>query len=742
MRYYDEVSLSLDSPSGFQPMSVAFDPYHKWLGIPPSQQPPSHYRLLGLEPFESDRDVIDAAANQRMVYLQDLAGGEHGSHSQTLLNQVSAARRCLLNPKSKLEYDSKLRAEQAPLPTVVVFPETSAQPTIDENASMFADLDLEVPVPPQDEKKRTSVRLDREKPLSLDVENTEGPQPRKRKRLWILGGVGVVALIGGLSAFLMSGKSEEAKVSANTSEAQTQQATKPTEPKKKTPEEIVEDRRLAQQKRDNEKEDRDKKEAAKKAQAAKKAEAEAIANALKNLPMPAFHFTPKGKILEVICDLVYFKDKYHLFYVAHPDDKTKVRSWGLAVSDDLFHWVEEKIEFTPKGSIVPGCVFLDKTKEGAPTLCAVLQTDTGAKSKFELKLATSLDGKKWTVEKDPILLPNLTDKPVRYRVMHDPETKSWLLALSRPANPKSKDPVAKVAQVVVYSSADLKEWKAHPALSLADAEEMVDLFSLPSTKPDQSKQAKLFLTNEKASIREVVFDGKSLTFPNKETLQLGDKIKSPRVFQMADRSRSAVVAIVDTTAPSFPQMTLPLELVLAQNQMMKPEFRRELLPEFSKLYSGEPVSQVEDLKLLAAQNPGIPKNANPIAASKLFSMEFELVREDKKAQAKIDIRGTKYELTDTELKVNSVKMMDKPFPEELNKPLKIRVISDHRSVEMSLGPHKIYMIPPILTTGNNSTENPSVTGEKVTFKSFKITQLKGTGPSPGPAAPLSQPAKK
>ena len=24
-----------------------FDPYHIWLGIPPEEQPPNHYRLLG-----------------------------------------------------------------------------------------------------------------------------------------------------------------------------------------------------------------------------------------------------------------------------------------------------------------------------------------------------------------------------------------------------------------------------------------------------------------------------------------------------------------------------------------------------------------------------------------------------------------------------------------------------------------------------------------------------------------------
>ena len=29
-----------------------FDPYHKWLGISPKDQPPHHYRLLGIDLFE------------------------------------------------------------------------------------------------------------------------------------------------------------------------------------------------------------------------------------------------------------------------------------------------------------------------------------------------------------------------------------------------------------------------------------------------------------------------------------------------------------------------------------------------------------------------------------------------------------------------------------------------------------------------------------------------------------------
>ncbi len=86
-----------------------FDPYHKWLGIAPKDQPPNHYRLLAIDLFESDPEVIDAGANRQMAYLQQRATGEHVTLSQKLLNEIAAARLCLLNPKQKAEYDSAVR---------------------------------------------------------------------------------------------------------------------------------------------------------------------------------------------------------------------------------------------------------------------------------------------------------------------------------------------------------------------------------------------------------------------------------------------------------------------------------------------------------------------------------------------------------------------------------------------------------------------------------------------------------
>ncbi|TWU02096.1 C-type lectin-like domain-containing protein [Neorhodopirellula pilleata] len=91
-----------------------YDPYHKLLGIPKRDQPPTLYRLLGVESLESDRDVIDAAANKQMAYLRDCCNGLHAEQAERLLNEVSEARLRLLNPQSKQQYDAQLHARVAP----------------------------------------------------------------------------------------------------------------------------------------------------------------------------------------------------------------------------------------------------------------------------------------------------------------------------------------------------------------------------------------------------------------------------------------------------------------------------------------------------------------------------------------------------------------------------------------------------------------------------------------------------
>jgi hypothetical protein len=94
-------------------MSIAFDPYHKWLGIPVNEQPANHYRLLGIAKFEDDPDVIDAAADQRMAHVWTYQAGKNSALSQRILNELSAAKLCLLDTRKKSAYDTSLRRELA-----------------------------------------------------------------------------------------------------------------------------------------------------------------------------------------------------------------------------------------------------------------------------------------------------------------------------------------------------------------------------------------------------------------------------------------------------------------------------------------------------------------------------------------------------------------------------------------------------------------------------------------------------
>ncbi len=90
-------------------MSESFDPYLKWFGIPLRDHPIHHYRLLAIEVFEADAEVIENAADQRMAHLKRFNTGKHSALAEKLLNEVAAARVCLLSPAKKQKYDEELR---------------------------------------------------------------------------------------------------------------------------------------------------------------------------------------------------------------------------------------------------------------------------------------------------------------------------------------------------------------------------------------------------------------------------------------------------------------------------------------------------------------------------------------------------------------------------------------------------------------------------------------------------------
>ena len=122
-----------------------FDSYYTWLGIPPAEQPPNSYRLLGLQLFEANRQVIENAADRQMKHLRSFQIGARAADSQRLLNEVSAARIQLLDTARKAAYDEQLR-------------QTLASPAGPFNSPASSPADSGITIQRRDAEKKSQVR--------------------------------------------------------------------------------------------------------------------------------------------------------------------------------------------------------------------------------------------------------------------------------------------------------------------------------------------------------------------------------------------------------------------------------------------------------------------------------------------------------------------------------------------------------------------------------------------------------
>jgi len=122
-------------------MAEHFDPYLQWLGIRDPERPPNHYRLLGIAPFESDPEVVVNAADRQMSHVRTFQTGVHATQSQRLLNELAAAKLCLLNADKKAAYDVRLRAAElrntGGMPAVAA-PENRVVPSVETPVDVVA----------------------------------------------------------------------------------------------------------------------------------------------------------------------------------------------------------------------------------------------------------------------------------------------------------------------------------------------------------------------------------------------------------------------------------------------------------------------------------------------------------------------------------------------------------------------------------------------------------------------------
>ena len=192
--------------------------YHLWLGIPPSLQPPTHYRLLGIESFEESTEVIEAGAERQTRYLREVSVGPDRKKSQTLLNEVAAARRCLLDAEKRKAYDEKLRKEAEEKQKAASEQEAEK---VDEPQVAQQDKPAKQSVSPKKEKSASDevVKQKSKDSTSLPVvtdskskqaKSQPAEEKSKKPTLVILASVAAVVLLGAVGLVFLLSDSEAA----------------------------------------------------------------------------------------------------------------------------------------------------------------------------------------------------------------------------------------------------------------------------------------------------------------------------------------------------------------------------------------------------------------------------------------------------------------------------------------------------------------------------------------------------
>jgi len=87
---------------------------HEWLAIPLEEQPADYYRLIGVNCFEADMNIVIGAAEQRLRFLSQFDAPEQIAVASEIRELIEAARNHLLSPSAKQSYDNQLRGEPQP----------------------------------------------------------------------------------------------------------------------------------------------------------------------------------------------------------------------------------------------------------------------------------------------------------------------------------------------------------------------------------------------------------------------------------------------------------------------------------------------------------------------------------------------------------------------------------------------------------------------------------------------------
>lgn len=174
---------------------------------------------------------------------------------------------------------------------------------------------------------------------------------------------------------------------------------------------------------------------------------------------PHFHFAPARNWMNDPNGLIYYKNKYHLFFQYNPEgDQWGNMSWGHATSTDLIHWQElpVAIPYTEKHGIFSGSVVVDyfnTTGFGSlenPAMVAIFTHHQHDELHQSQSLAYSTDdGLTWqSYDANPVLdlkMKDFRDPKVVWNTVNE----AWIMTVVKPHE----------YTVSFYQSQDLKQWK-------------------------------------------------------------------------------------------------------------------------------------------------------------------------------------------------------------------------------------------------------------------------------------------
>jgi|GEM_PF-1860066 len=123
-------------------MAEAFNPYQEWLELPQKSVRPNFYELLSLPAGESDSEKIAVAADRALAKVRGVRPGERAKAWAGLIDELNNAKRLLLDPTRRAEYDAALKrsaslkststTKQKEVEAAPVAPQPSAAPKGDD----------------------------------------------------------------------------------------------------------------------------------------------------------------------------------------------------------------------------------------------------------------------------------------------------------------------------------------------------------------------------------------------------------------------------------------------------------------------------------------------------------------------------------------------------------------------------------------------------------------------------------